>query len=57
MAEVTLTAKQAEALEAFCEAFDLCTTGQWPAIADHMSEAGIADPDGALAEAREILRG
>ncbi|MDY6960295.1 MAG: hypothetical protein SV862_00130 [Pseudomonadota bacterium] len=57
MKDVTLSEKQAEVLEAFCEAFDLCTTGVWPVIAENMKDAGIADPDEALAEAREVLRG
>jgi hypothetical protein len=54
---ITLTEKQAEALEAFCEAFDLCTTGQWTTVAQHMTYAGVDDPEGALEEAREALRG
>ncbi len=54
---ITLNEQQAEALETFCEAFDLCTTGLWPNIAAHMRGAGIEDPETSLEEARSRLRG
>lgn len=51
-----LTQAHKDALLAFMEAFDMTTTGAWNAIADHMIEAGIADPDGDLEAAKEALR-
>ncbi len=55
---ITLTKEQSDALEAFCDAFDMCTTGQWTAIAAHMkNECGIEDPEVSLENAREALRG
>ncbi len=58
MAMITLTDPEAHALEAFCESFDLLTTGAWAAIEAHMRDAhAIADPEAALEEARRALRG
>jgi hypothetical protein len=53
----TLTSDQAEALLAFCECFDLLTTGAWQPIEEAMREDfGIEDPEAALEEAKEALR-
>ena len=50
--------KQAEALVAFLECFDLYTTGAWARIETAMQEDwGIDDPETALAEARLALEG
>lgn len=50
--------EHATTLTAFLDAFDLHTTGVWAVIARAMrDEAGIADPEAALAEAREALDG
>lgn len=54
----TLTNEQADALEAFCECFDLHTTGVWAHIEEGMrSDFGIEDPEEAIEEARRALRG
>jgi len=53
-----LTRSQAEALEAFCECFDLYTTGAWTGIEAGMREDfGIENPEAALESARRALRG
>lgn len=58
MAMITLTDEEATALEAFCESFDLLTTGAWAPIEEHMRDAyAIADPEAALEAARRALRG
>lgn len=57
MKTVTLTEEQATALEAFCESFDMNTTGVWRDVARGMREQGIDDPETALNEARAVLRG
>jgi len=55
---VVLTLAQAAALEAFCECFDLNSTGLWSRIEDDMREDfGIIDPEGDLESARRALRG
>ena len=55
---VTLTAQQAAALEAFCDAFDTITTGVWAPIAEEMKvNFDIEDPEEALEDARRALRG
>jgi hypothetical protein len=58
MAMITLTDEEAGALEAFCESFDLLTTGAWAPIEAHMRDAhAIPDPETALENARRALRG
>ena len=53
---VTLTAKQAEALFAFCEAFDLVTTGVWAQVEQSMrDDFGIEEPEQQLEEAKRAL--
>lgn len=58
MAMITLTNDEALALEAFCESFDLLTSGAWAPIEAHMRDAyAINDPELALETARRALRG
>ena len=58
MAMITLTDEEATALEAFCESFDLVTTGAWAPIEAHMRDAyAIPDPETAIEKARRALRG
>lgn len=53
-----LTEEQASVLEAFCESFDLYTTGMWAQVEEGMRDDwGIEDPEGALDDARRALRG
>ncbi len=55
---ITLTQEQAQALEAFCESFDLRTTGAWTQVEEGMREDfGIADPESAIEDAKRALRG
>jgi hypothetical protein len=57
MKSVTLTEEQATVLEAFCESFDMNTTGVWRDVERGMREQGIVNPDQALSDARAALRG
>jgi len=58
MKTVTLTKDQAAVLLAFCESFDLVTTGAWAPISEAMeTNFGIADPEGELEAAKEALQG
>lgn len=53
----TLTDKQAEAILAFCDSFDLVTAGAWAGIEEHMREEfGMDDPEAALTDALDALR-
>lgn len=53
-----LTKRQAETLEAFCECFDLYTSGAWTGIENGMrKDFGIENPEAALESARRALRG
>ncbi len=55
---ITLTRDQADAIVAFCESFDLYTTGAWAQIEDGMrDDFGIEDPESALEDALRTLRG
>lgn len=53
----TLTKEQAQALFAFCECFDLYTTGAWAQVENGMREDfGIEDPEIAIEDAKEALQ-
>jgi hypothetical protein len=53
----TLTNEQAEALYAFCECFDLHTTGVWARIEQAMIEDfGIDSPEDAIESAKQALQ-
>ena len=53
---ITLTTSQAQAIIAFMEAFDLCTTGAWTPIERMMQDDfGIEDPEQELEEAKAAL--
>jgi hypothetical protein len=57
MKTITLTEKQADTLEAYCESIDLTLSGIWPAIEREMRDKGFDNPDEALEDARRVLRG
>lgn len=52
-----LTTEQAQALLAFCECFDLYTTGAWAQVEKGMrADFGVEDPETAIEDAKEALQ-